>query len=180
MDRYNHKMKTHCKREDKFEVDMQLCYTVKHGQCTEDLLHELKCQTTYELIKNSFDPIGLLHLLQRISYNYQAQDFPLMAIAEAQEAIYIERQLQTESSNIDYLQTFKNKAIVLEAVGGSLVNDGVKKYMAESLFKKEYTKCTTEEKKECTKKGREAMLATVYMMKADKGRYSKLLTAFKL
>jgi hypothetical protein len=34
MDRYVHKMKTHCKREDKFEVDMQLCYTVIHGQCT--------------------------------------------------------------------------------------------------------------------------------------------------
>jgi hypothetical protein len=44
MDRYNHKMKTHCKREDKFEVDMQLCYTVIHGQCTDDMLHELKCQ----------------------------------------------------------------------------------------------------------------------------------------
>jgi hypothetical protein len=49
MDRYNHKMKTHCKREDKFEVDMQLCYTVIHGQCTYDMLHELKCQQkTYE------------------------------------------------------------------------------------------------------------------------------------
>jgi hypothetical protein len=61
-----------------------------------------------------------LGLLQRISYNnYQAQNFPLMAIAKAQEAIYSEKQSQTES-NIDYLQTFKNKAVVLEAVGGNL------------------------------------------------------------
>jgi hypothetical protein len=44
MDRYIHKMKTHCKREDKFEVDMQLCNTVVHGQCTDDMLHEMKCQ----------------------------------------------------------------------------------------------------------------------------------------
>jgi DNA-dependent RNA polymerase auxiliary subunit epsilon len=128
-----------------------------------------------ESIKYKFDPIGLLELLQRISYNYQAQDFPLMAIAKAQEAIYIERQSQSES-NIDYLQTFKNKAVVLEAVGGSLVNDGVRRYMAENLFNQEYIKCTTSEKLECNKKGREAMLATVFMMKADKGRYSKLLT----
>jgi hypothetical protein len=55
-----------------------------------------------------------------------------MAIAKAQEAIYIERQSQSES-NIDYLQTFKNKAVVLEAVGGNLVNDGVNRYMAEAL-----------------------------------------------
>jgi hypothetical protein len=48
--------------------------------------------------------------------------------------------------------------------------------MAESLFNKEYINCATSEKLECNKKGREAMLATVYMMKADKGRYSKLLT----
>jgi hypothetical protein len=75
----------------------------------------------------------LIKLLQRISYNYQAQDFPLIAIAKEQEAIYIERQLQSES-NIDYLQTFKNKAVVLEAVGGSLVNDGVRRYMADNLF----------------------------------------------
>jgi hypothetical protein len=175
MDRYIHKMKTHCKREDKFEVDMQLCYTVIHGQCTDDMLHELKCQQTYERIKSGFDPIGLLELLQRISYNYQAQDFPLMAIAKAQEAIYIEKQSQSES-NIDYLQTFKNKAVVLEAVGGSLVNDGVRRFMAESLYTKEYMNCTSVEKQECNKRGREAMLATVFMMKADKGRYSKLLT----
>ena len=92
MDRYNHKMKAHCKREDKFEVDMQLCYTVVKGQCTDDMLHELKCQSAYEKINNSFDPIGILELLQRISYNYQAHDFPLMAIAKGREAIYNERQ----------------------------------------------------------------------------------------
>jgi hypothetical protein len=40
----------------------------------------------------------------------------------------------------------------------------------------EYLKCTTAEKLECNKKRREAMLATIFMMKADKGRYSKLLT----
>ena len=175
MDRYNHKIKTHCKREDKFETDMQLCYTVIHGQCTDEMIHELKCQEKYELIRLLFDPIGLLGLLQRISYNYQAQDFPLMAIAKAQEAIYSEKQSQSES-NIDYLQSFKNKAIVLEAVGGNIVNIGVNRYMAETMYDTEYAKCTTKEKIECNIKGKEAMLATVFMMKADKGRYTKLLT----
>ncbi|OEU21780.1 hypothetical protein FRACYDRAFT_231926 [Fragilariopsis cylindrus CCMP1102] len=175
MDRYNHKIKTHCKREDKFETDMQLCYTVIHGQCTDEMIHELKCQQKYEMVRLMFDPIGLLELLQRISYNYQAQDFPLMAIAKAQEAIYSEKQTQSES-NIDYLQTFKNKAIVLEAVGGNIVNIGVNQYMAETMYDKEYVNCNTNEKMECNIKGKEAMLATVFMMKADKGRYSKLLT----
>jgi hypothetical protein len=176
MDRYIHKMKTHCKREeDKFEVNMQLCYTVIHGQCTDDMLHELCCQKTYNAVKYKFDPIGLLELLQRISYNYQAQDFPLMAVAKAQEAIYIEWQSQSESY-IDYFQMFRNKAVVLEAVGGSLVNDGVERYMTETLYADEYNNCSVDEKRDCNKKGREAMLATVYMMKADKGRYSKLLT----
>ena len=139
------------------------------------MIHELKCQKKYEMIRLLFDPIGLLELLQRISYNYQAQDFPLMAIAKAQEAIYSEKQSQSES-NIDYLQTFKNKAIVLEAVGGNIVNVGVNRYMAETIYDKEYAKCTNDEKAECNIKGKEAMLATVFMMKADKGRYSKLLT----
>jgi hypothetical protein len=175
LDRYDYKMKSHCKREDKYEVDMSLCFTVVHGQCTDDMLHELKCQQKYDNIKSSFDPIGLLKLIQQISYNYQAQDFALMAIAKAQEAIYVEKQSQTES-NIDYLLTFKNRAVVLEAVGGNLANDGVKKYMAEKLYSKEYDACTDDQQTECTIKGREAMLATVFLMKADKGRYSKLLT----
>jgi hypothetical protein len=64
-----------------------------------------------------------------------------MAIAKAQEAMYIDKQSQSES-NIEYLQTFKNKAVVLEAVGGNLVNDGVKRYMVESLYNKEYNSCT--------------------------------------
>ena len=98
-----------------------------------------------------------------------------IAIAKAQEAIYNERQQQSES-NIDYLQSFKNKAVVLEAAGGNLVNVGVSRYMSEKLYNKEYAKCTLIEKVDCNKKGREAMMATVYMMKADKQRYSKLLT----
>jgi hypothetical protein len=117
LDRYDYKMKSHCKKEDKYEEDMKLSFTVVHGQCTDDMLHELKCQQGYENIKTDFDPVALLKLIQQISYNYQAQDFPLMAIAKAQEAIYVEKQSQTES-NIDYLLTFKNRAaVVLEAVG---------------------------------------------------------------
>jgi hypothetical protein len=92
-----------------------------------------------------------------------------MEIAKAQEAIYIEKQSQSES-NIDYLLTFKNRAVVLEAVGGNLANDGVKKYMAQRLFSKEFNLCSSDEKKECAIKGREAMLATVFLMKSDKGR----------
>jgi hypothetical protein len=170
LDRYEYKMKSHCKKEE----DMKLSFTAVHGQCTDDILHELKCQQTYEKIKYSFDPVKLLKLIQQISYNYQAQDFPLMEIAKAQEAIYIEKQSQTES-NIDYLLTFKNRAVVLEAVGGNLANDGVKKYMAQKLFSKEFNICSSDEKQQCATKGREAMLATVFLMKADKGRYSKLL-----
>jgi hypothetical protein len=152
LDRYEYKIKSHCKREDKYEVDMKLSFTVIHGQCTDDMLHELKCQQKYESIRNNFDPIELLKLIQQISYNYQAQDFALMAIAKAQEAIYVEKQSQNES-NIDYLLTFKNRAVVLEAVGGNLANDGVKKYMAEKLYSQKYDVCTDIQKKECTTKG---------------------------
>jgi hypothetical protein len=48
--------------------------------------------------------------------------------------------------------------------------------MATKLFGKELSTCTADEKVSCATKGREAMLATVFIMKADKGRYSKLLT----
>jgi hypothetical protein len=44
LDRYDYKIKSHCKREDKYEVDMKLSFTVVHGQCTDEMLHELKCQ----------------------------------------------------------------------------------------------------------------------------------------
>jgi hypothetical protein len=48
--------------------------------------------------------------------------------------------------------------------------------MAETLFANDYNNCSKDEKKQCNENGREAMLATVYnMMKADKGRYPKLL-----
>jgi hypothetical protein len=128
-------MKSHCKKEDKYEEDMKLSFTVVHGPCTDDMLHELKCQQGYENIKTDFDPVALLKLIQQISYNYQAQDFPLMAIAKAQEAIYVEKQSQTES-NIDCLLTFKNRAVVLEAVGGNLANGGVRNTWQQSCLVK--------------------------------------------
>jgi hypothetical protein len=84
-DRYNIKMKTMVKREDKYEDDMKLSYTLVMGQCNDEMKHELKTQREYELIRTSFDVIALLKLLQQISYNYKAQDFTLMSIAKAQE-----------------------------------------------------------------------------------------------
>ena len=40
--------------------------------------------------------------------------------------------------------------------------------MTQALFsKEEYDSCSVDEKESCNKKGREAMLATVYMIKAD-------------
>jgi hypothetical protein len=41
---------------------MKLSFTVVHGQCTDDMLHELKCQQGYEKIKAIFDPVALLRL----------------------------------------------------------------------------------------------------------------------
>jgi hypothetical protein len=58
IDRYEYKMKSHCKREDKYEVDMRLSFTVVHGQCTDDMLHELKCQQSYDKVKSGFDTMG--------------------------------------------------------------------------------------------------------------------------
>jgi hypothetical protein len=41
LDQYDYKMKSHCKKEDKNKEDMELSFTVVHGQCTDDMLHEL-------------------------------------------------------------------------------------------------------------------------------------------
>jgi hypothetical protein len=81
-DRYNIKMKTMVKREDKYEDDMKLSYSLIIGQCNDEMKHELKSQKDYEVIRNTFDVIALLRLLQQISYNYKAQDFTLMSIAK--------------------------------------------------------------------------------------------------
>jgi hypothetical protein len=64
-------MKSHCKKEDKYEEDMKLSFTVVHGQCTDDMLHELKCQQSYERIRMDFDSVRLLKLIQQISYNWR-------------------------------------------------------------------------------------------------------------
>jgi hypothetical protein len=37
LDRYEYKMKSHCKKKDKYEEDMKLSFTVVHGQCTDDM-----------------------------------------------------------------------------------------------------------------------------------------------
>jgi hypothetical protein len=54
------------------------------------------------------------------------------------------------------------------------VNDGIKEYMSEHLYKKSYLTCTGVEQDKCDDKGLEAMLATIYLMNSDSNRYVKL------
>ena len=48
------------KKIDKFEKDSMQAYLVVVGQCTNDMLYELECDTEYELAKKLYNVVKLV------------------------------------------------------------------------------------------------------------------------
>ena len=136
------------KKLDKFEKDSMQAYLILVGQCADDMLYELECDAEYELAKKGYNVVKLLELINNICYSYKSQDHQLTAITKSRITMYSTQQKENESIS-DYLLSLKNRLSMFEAVGGTLIDQGVREHISDKLFNKQYTLLDDAVLKEC-------------------------------
>jgi hypothetical protein len=67
---------------------MQKMYSVAIGQCTNALRAKLESQDEFESVSRASDVIGLLRMIQDISFNFQSQKYDVLALMEAERHFF--------------------------------------------------------------------------------------------
>ena len=106
-DLYKEQTKTHAEKLEKFEKDSMMEYLIVICQCTEDMIYELECNTSYEGIKNKYSVVKLLEMIKKICYSYKLQDYSIATIAKSRIIICSTKQKENELIS-NYLLSTKN------------------------------------------------------------------------
>ena len=63
-------------------------FSVVVGQCIDAMKSKLEGDSTYEALGVSGDVIGMLNLIRKIAYDYEAQRYPFLAVHSALNSYY--------------------------------------------------------------------------------------------
>ena len=121
----------------------------------------------------------LLIQSKKICYNYKTQDHSLAAINKITSAFFSTKQKDNELV-VDYVIYLNNRLAFYKAVGGNLINEGVRSFTAEDLFKKPYTVLSMSQKSECVSVRVEKVLAMVLIMNTDNKHFENRRMRFMI
>ena len=154
-------------------MDCERAYLLVKGQYSPNMIAELKYHDEYDDIQDGFNLVKLLKLIKKICYNYKTQDHVLQAIVNATITYYSTIQKYNESIK-DYTLAFENGLTIYNAVGGTVLNEGVTTYVAQTLFRKTYSNLTVNRKKTCDATAEERVTIMVLFGNTDRKRFGKL------
>jgi hypothetical protein len=144
----------HIKHIDTLNQNVQTMYLVVLGQCTDAKGAKLEGHDCYLVVVAASDAIGLLCLVQDISFNFQScQKYSPLGIHETVCQFYLSKQGKHMMMH-EYLELFTNNKDVVEHCGGNigmhsslirvvLVDEGIDVATA-TLAKWETTSATTQ------------------------------------
>jgi hypothetical protein len=150
-------------------------YTTIHGQCTDAMIQELKTDQGYEAIKEKSDAIGLLKMIKKICYNYQNEQFQVLAMIRAIKKVFATTQSNKET-NIEYLERFKNRITVAMSCGAHFLFPGILDYIANEKYSTKYSEITDQAARTNIETlTQEVIEATLYLDNANTARYGTLM-----
>ena len=103
------------------------------GQYTKELIVKLETYDTYTQVNASNDVIAILNMIQQVCFNYQNDEMPIVSKFCAFMLLFSMKQQRNESIT-DFSKRFTEQIKVMEACNGSLVNDGVRNYIAHKKY----------------------------------------------
>ena len=129
----------------KLQTDLHWAYLVLKGQCTDELIVKLQTYDNYVRVNQDNDPIKMLNLIQRVCFNYQNDEMPVVSNYRLLQTLYIMKQQKGEPMS-DFSNRFTKQLEMVEACNGNIVNDGVKNYILQKEHKQEYNTLSNEQR----------------------------------
>ena len=146
--------------------DMKWADAVLEGQCDDDLMIKMETYPEYESIKADSDPIRRLDLIQKICFNYQNNEMPIISIFDSMQKLYGLHQRAGESIAKFHIR-FRDQRDVVAACNGSIVNDGMRNFVSKKEHNMTYAKLTPSQQSTIDPTVLDMAEATLFLMLAN-------------
>jgi hypothetical protein len=167
--------------QQKLENECKKLYTIILGQCTNYMTAKLKALSNFKDMHMDKNPVKLLKAIKGLTFKFDNEKEYEMSLVEAVDKLY--RTYQTKDmTNTQFFDRFNNLVDVIEHYGGTI---GVHRSVTESVLAEhtqgEYDNInwrsmyTDTQIEQATRKGREKILARMFITRVDKTRYGSML-----
>lgn len=174
--RFNEKIKNVIKREDKYQNNRTVVYSVVFGQCSGTMKTQLESQDDWENINNKHDLVALLKSIKVWMLNQQSSTCPTMAMISSSKSLFKMNQGKYEDL-VEFKKRFNAVAEVLDHIEADL--SGYARGLTNKILKKDHNLDRDEASKaqvEAAQKGaKNRLLAGIFLDGADPTRYSAVL-----
>jgi hypothetical protein len=170
--------------QQKLERECKKLYTVILGQCTSYMTAKLKAMPTFKEMHHEKDPIKRLKAIKGLTFRFDSKKQYEMSLVEAIDKLYrfYQGKDMPNTQFLKNLENFNNLVDVIEHYGGTI---GVHKKVTEDILV-EYTggpydsvnwkvAYTNNQIKKATEKGKERVLARMFLNRIDRTRYGSML-----
>ena len=165
------------KRKSTYKQNIKSLYMVTWAQCSNAMQAKIKSVDGFNDFDEDRNFLSLIQAIKGVSYKFEAQRYPPLALFEAKLAFYRYQQHHT-LSNADYLERFKALYTIIVHYGGSIGEDPM-------LIKDEarrdkiahYTTLNANDAEYIMRvpAARDRFLAYVFLQGSDKTRFGELV-----
>ena len=159
----------------KYKENMEKLYSVIYGQCTDAMRQQLDTHANFESASDDNDSIALMMMIKQICFKYEAEKYDTLASTRALIALYTT--VQPDSmSDILWYEAFDNTVTAAKACGATFMLPSACNQAAKELYPAiAYTDLTELQLGRVTDPAEQITLATLYLERANKSRYSTLV-----
>ena len=158
-----------CKRQHSVHEHIKTLYSLIWGQCSDIMRQRIEALDSFDKMSSDGDGIALLIAIKGQTFNFQSQKYLPHAMHETKRRFYFFS--QGKSTMQMYHEQFQNLVQVIETIKGSIgVDPGIEQLVATDL-KKDIALLTEADKKVA----QERYLAVVFILRADRSWYSKII-----
>ena len=111
------------KRRSTLDENVQKCYSLVLGQCTDLLKSKLKQSHEWHAASTTYDVLILIRIIRTITFKFYEQKYLPLALHQAKENVHNIR--QGSLSNVEYLEKFNNVVHIATAYKGQLHDQAI-------------------------------------------------------
>jgi hypothetical protein len=171
---FNNSCRTYCERTDCLVRSRGKVCSLVLGQCTTVLLDKMKQDAAWQGVSDSYDPLQLLQLIEKIILK-QLDNQNKIAINMEQLKLLLAYRQDDGVMNAAYYDQFKTKVDVIEHIGVSFDNPVLWEWKSQKLFSVSYDSLSDAIKEEKVKEDvKQAFLAYLFFSNSNKKKHSQL------
>jgi hypothetical protein len=159
------------KRRGVYMDNKMKLYSLIWGQSSKTTQSKLETHANFDQCKTEYDSLGLLKIIREFVFKSDDRQYKYKAEDQAKRAYYNLRHAP-EMSCQEYFERVRNMVDVIKSLGGSLADD---MHLTDELPARQARGYTDAQKQEARERILNKTVAYGILVRADRGRYGKLI-----